>query len=83
MEAKRADYFEAGTLVVWDVDPRAEQARVYRSQAPDLAEVFRRGQDVERRTGRPRLVGRGRLDFRMIGFEDVGSGLASGIEHAL
>ena len=24
MAAKRADYFEAGTLVVWDVDPVAE-----------------------------------------------------------
>ena len=24
MAAKRADYFEAGTLVVWDVDPEAE-----------------------------------------------------------
>ena len=23
MAAKRADYFEAGTLVVWDVDPLA------------------------------------------------------------
>ena len=26
---KRADYFEAGTLVVWDVDPRARVIRSY------------------------------------------------------
>lgn len=30
MAAKRADYFEAGTLVVWDVDPVARVVRRYR-----------------------------------------------------
>src|SRR5437899_122995 len=30
MAAKRADYFEAGTLVVWDVDPVAELIHAYR-----------------------------------------------------
>lgn len=29
MAAKRADYFEAGTLVVGDVDHEAETIRVY------------------------------------------------------
>jgi Uma2 family endonuclease len=29
MAAKRADYFEAGTLVVWDVDPVAKTVRKY------------------------------------------------------
>jgi len=29
MAAKRTDYFLAGTLVVWDVDPIAQQVRVY------------------------------------------------------
>ena len=29
MAAKRADYFAAGTLVVWDVDPLAETVAVY------------------------------------------------------
>jgi Uma2 family endonuclease len=29
MAAKRADYFEAGTLVVWDVDPQAKTVRKY------------------------------------------------------
>jgi Uma2 family endonuclease len=44
MAAKRADYFEAGTPVVWDVDPRAELVRVYRADAPDQPTVFGRGQ---------------------------------------
>ncbi len=34
MAAKRADYFEAGTLVVWDVDPEARTIGMYRSDAP-------------------------------------------------
>jgi len=44
IEAKRTDYFLAGTLVVWDVDPRAETVAVYRSTAPDEPSVFRRGE---------------------------------------
>jgi hypothetical protein len=31
MAAKRADYFDASTLVVWDVDPLAMMIRRYRS----------------------------------------------------
>ncbi len=34
MAAKRADYFAAGTLVVWDVDPIAQSVRKYRADAP-------------------------------------------------
>jgi Uma2 family endonuclease len=41
---KRADYFAAGTLVVWDVDPEAEVVHVYRSSNPFQPETFRRGQ---------------------------------------
>jgi Uma2 family endonuclease len=44
IEAKRADYFEAGTLVVWDVDPKADSIKVYRSETPDQPETFVRGQ---------------------------------------
>jgi Uma2 family endonuclease len=44
MEAKRADYFEAGTLVVWDVDPNASLIRVYRPSKPDQPETFGLGQ---------------------------------------
>jgi Uma2 family endonuclease len=42
--AKRADYFEAGTLVVWDVDPVAELIHVYRSHDPAQTATFARGQ---------------------------------------
>ena len=41
--AKRADYFAAGTLVVWDVDPVAETVACYRSAAPDQPMFYRRG----------------------------------------
>jgi Uma2 family endonuclease len=44
MAAKRADYFQAGTLVVWDVDPRAECVRSYRLDAPDQPVVSSKGQ---------------------------------------
>ena len=44
LAANRADYFEAGTAVVWDVDPLHEQVRKYTAEAPDLPEVFVRGQ---------------------------------------
>jgi len=44
MAAKRDDYFEAGTLVVWDVDPIAETVSVYRSTAPDQPLIFHRGE---------------------------------------
>ena len=44
MAAKRADYFEAGTTVVWDVDPLAETVRRYRADAPDHPTVFSRGE---------------------------------------
>jgi Uma2 family endonuclease len=47
MAAKRADYFEAGTWVVWDVDPIAECVHVYRDTAPDPPVSFSRGQDVD------------------------------------
>lgn len=41
--AKRADYFAADTLVVWDVDPVADCISCYRAAAPTQAVVFRRG----------------------------------------
>ena len=42
MAAKRADYFEAGTLVVWDVDAVAETVACYRD-ATNAPTVFARG----------------------------------------
>jgi Uma2 family endonuclease len=47
MAAKRADYFEAGTAVVWDVDPINEQIRKYVSRFPDRPTLFVRGQEAE------------------------------------
>jgi Uma2 family endonuclease len=41
---KRADYFEAGTLLVWDVDPVAGCVRAYDADTPDPSRVFLRGQ---------------------------------------
>ena len=43
MAAKRADYFAAGTQVVWDVDPVAETVTAYRATAPAQPVVYRRG----------------------------------------
>jgi Uma2 family endonuclease len=40
---KRKDYFAAGTLAVWDVDPVAETVTLYTAAAPATAVVFRRG----------------------------------------
>ena len=45
MAAKRADYFAAGTMVVWDVDVlREEFVRVYRANDPATPTVYRRGE---------------------------------------
>jgi Uma2 family endonuclease len=44
MAEKRADYFAAGTLVVWDVDVLRERVvRSYRAEDPDTPTVYRRG----------------------------------------
>ena len=39
---KREDYFQAGTLIVWDVDMDPETVTAYRRHQPPV--VFRRGQ---------------------------------------
>lgn len=46
MAAKRADYFAAGTKVVWDVDLLAKEAvvRVFRGNATEPVAGFSRGQ---------------------------------------
>lgn len=42
---KRADYFAAGTRVVWDVDLLSpEVVRCHRADSPDVPMVFRRGE---------------------------------------
>lgn len=48
MAAKRADYFAAGTQVVWDIDLMSEDVvRVYRASAPDSPVRFRRGDHAD------------------------------------
>jgi Uma2 family endonuclease len=47
LAAKRADYFEAGTRIVWDVDPVAECIHVYRAETPDQPTTFQHGQVVD------------------------------------
>ena len=48
MAQKRADYFAAGTQVVWDVDVLREGLiRAYRATVPDVPAVYRRGELAE------------------------------------
>ncbi len=48
MAAKRADYFAAGTLVVWDVDLLGDDTvRVFRSTDPADSAIYRRGERAE------------------------------------
>jgi Uma2 family endonuclease len=48
MAIKRADYFAAGTLVVWDVDMLSDApVRVHRASAPDAPTLYRRGEIAE------------------------------------
>ena len=45
LAAKRADYFAAGTLVVWDVDLQSDDVvRKYTPDVPEAPVVFRRGE---------------------------------------
>ena len=45
---KRADYFAAGTLVVWDVDLLSNDVvKVYRASDPDHPTIYRRGEVAE------------------------------------
>lgn len=50
---KRRDYFEAGTLVVWDVDPRVKTVAVYRRDSPEQPAVYRRGETAEAEPAAP------------------------------
>ncbi len=45
MARKRADYFAAGTLVVWDVDLMSgDVVRMYRASSPNEPAIYRRGE---------------------------------------
>ena len=48
LAAKRADYFAAGTLVVWDVDVlRDGFVHVYRATDPETPTIYRRGERAD------------------------------------
>ncbi len=47
MADKRADYFAAGTIVVWDVDPMAGRIHVYKASDPSRPITYQRGQIAE------------------------------------
>jgi Uma2 family endonuclease len=48
MAKKRADYFAAGTKVVWDVDLLSEDVvRVYRATSPEEPTIYHRGETAE------------------------------------
>jgi Uma2 family endonuclease len=47
MAAKRADYFEAGTTVVWDVDPVAGTIASYTAATAQPAKVFAAGETAD------------------------------------
>jgi Uma2 family endonuclease len=51
--AKRADYFAAGTLVVWDADPVADCVHVYRAAEPDRPTTYTRDQTAEAEPAAP------------------------------
>ena len=44
---KRAEYFAAGTLVVWDVDPNIPAIACFRASDPDTPVIFRTGDVAE------------------------------------
>lgn len=48
LAAKRADYFSAGALVVWDVDLLSDDViKVYRAAGPTTPTAYRRGELAE------------------------------------
>ena len=54
MVAKRADYFAAGTKVVWDVDLLGEDTvRAYSATDPNHPRIFRRGQVADAEPAAP------------------------------
>jgi Uma2 family endonuclease len=54
MTAKRADYFAAGTKVVWGVDLLSDDVvRVCRAESPDQPTIYRRGEIAQAEPGVP------------------------------
>ncbi len=53
MAAKRADYFLAGTLVVWDVDLVERCVRKYRADSPEQPILFSLGEHADAEPAAP------------------------------
>ena len=54
MARKRADYFAAGTIVVWDVNLLDDDViKCYRAEAPAEPKIFRRGEVASAEPGVP------------------------------
>jgi Uma2 family endonuclease len=54
IEKKRADYFAAGTNVVWDVDLLSDDIiRVYRDKSPESPTIYHRGEMAEAKPAVP------------------------------
>jgi Uma2 family endonuclease len=54
MARKRADYFSAGTLVVWDVDVlRDEIVKVYSADDPENPRIYHRGEVADAKPALP------------------------------
>ena len=52
--SQRADYFAAGTKVVWDVDLLSDDViRVYRADSPEQPQLYRRGETAEAESAAP------------------------------
>ncbi|MBI3409844.1 MAG: Uma2 family endonuclease [Planctomycetes bacterium] len=47
MAAKRDDYFAAGSLVVWDVDPLVQRVNIYRADNPTSPDIRERGDSAD------------------------------------
>ena len=47
LAAKRADYFAAGTVVVWDVNVKEHVVRAYHANEPQSPAIFVRGEDAD------------------------------------
>jgi Uma2 family endonuclease len=57
IKAKIADYFAAGTLVVWDVDLLGEDViRAYRADRPDQPRIYHRGETADAEPALPEWV---------------------------
>ncbi len=54
MARKRADYFAAGTLVVWDVDLLSDDViKSHQSEAAEQPRIFRRGEIADAKPAVP------------------------------